>query len=216
MILPNDRTANFDDGSNPPHTPDLLDQYLDAPPSTYSLIDYDETVQDLLMIPDPDPQWFTDFILYDSDDSITMTDATSVSETSGSFLVDWIGDIATTACYDFSTIPVPELNDIGVGNATGISQYVSTQTGIVDEDLTTVPIPNPLHHLWETVESACEMPVGSCFEGWSEVKSIESSRSHSISSTEQNNCRNRISIPRTRHYECPTCQRSCLSEYRLR
>jgi hypothetical protein len=212
MIPPNDRGYSQDSSSDPPHAFDYFDQYLEATQSSYSTLDsVGSQSEGSLFAAGSTPKWFTDFILYESDESDFQADPMSVSQTSGSVRMDTSSDMATIPLFASSPRSVPVSTDTGVPNDTGFYRW-PYPTELDEADYAV-----KFQHAKFTVEPTEPAPnrsASSHSESAPGEDSEQSSPEHSMSA--QNDAAGRLSVPRMRYFKCPTCQSHYISESRLR
>jgi len=145
MILPNDCEYSSESSSNPPHASSYPDQYLGATQSSNSTYDWDESQhRESSIAAGQDPQWFSDLISYDSEDSTTEAEAMSVVETSGLVTVDLNNSTSTLPLLDLLPESVPESIGDGVTENTGLYWCPNR-----------VPIPQIHHHICPTCKRRC-------------------------------------------------------------
>jgi hypothetical protein len=151
----------------------------------------------------PDPEWFNDFILYDSDDLYIQADPLPGPPTSMT--------LATIPL--FASSPRPALATIQASVLDNASLY-----------LWPFPIDIQATHLVESHSNSpdlewnpTEPDLGLSPTSHSETTN-ESSQQYSPAQyiSTQNDASGGVSVPRTSFLKCPTCQYLCSSEYRLR
>jgi hypothetical protein len=213
MILPNDLKYYSESSSDPAHASSYPDQYLGATQSANSTYDSDERQQrELSIAADRDPKWFTDFVLYDSDDSTTEADAMSVLETSESVTVDSNSGTLPLPLLDLLSESVPESIDGSVPDSTSLYRWLkSTELDIEDNAAGLGSTDN--NSQWAT-EPILGLFVSKHSENAPGTHSELSSPCPPIPA--QNDMPNKVAVPRLHHYICPTCKRHCTSPSRLR
>jgi hypothetical protein len=214
MIPPPDWGYSQDSSSDPPHASDYFDQYLEATQSSFSSLDsVGSQSKGSSFAAGSAPTWFTDFILYESDDSIFQADPMSASQASGSVRMDTSSDIATIPLFASSPRSVPVSTDTGVPNDTDFYRWPCPTEP--DEANYAVAFGSNLPNLqWDPTEPALNLSASSHSESAPGEDSEQPSPEHSISA--QNDAAGRLSVPRMRYFKCPTCQSHHVSESRLR
>lgn len=214
MIPPNDPGYSQDSSSDPPHAFDYFDRYLEATQSSYSSLDsVGSQSEGSSFAAGLTPKWFTDFILYESDESDFQADPMSVSQTSGSVRMDTSSDMATIPLFASSSRSVPVSIDTGVSNDTGFYRW-PYPTELDEADYAVAFSSNMPNLQWNPTEPALNRSASSHSESAPGEDSEQSLPEHSMSA--QNDAAGRLSVPRMRYFKCPTCQSHYLSESRLR
>jgi len=213
MIPSNDRGYSQDSSSNPPHESDYFDRYLEATQSSFSSLDsVGGQSEGSPFVADSAPEWFTDFILYESDDLDFQADPMSVSQPSGAVRMETSSDMATIPLFASSPRSVPVSSDIGVPNDTDFYRW-SYLTELDEADYAVAFGSNMSNLQWNPTEPVLTLPASSHSESEPGEDSEQSSPEHSMSA--QNDAAGRLPVPRVRYFKCPTCQYLCSSESRL-
>jgi hypothetical protein len=151
----------------------------------------------------PDPEWFTDFILYDSDDPFAPAHKGSDSGTS---------ELATI--HLFASSPVSSLAQThpDLPNSSGFCSG-PVPTGIGYDDSTTAFDANISDLQWNPAEPALTMSPSSCPDTPGQLSQQSSPENSTLT---QDNAADRLFLPRIAFLKCPTCQSLYPSESRLR
>jgi len=213
MNPPNDRVFSQDSSPDPPHASDYFDRYLEATQSSNSSFDSGESQSEgSWFAAGLAPQWFTDFILYDSGASDFQADPVSVLHTSGSVRMDTSSDIATIPLFTLSPRSVPASTDTGVPNDTGFYRWPYFTE--LDEADYAVDLGSNMPNLqWDPTEPALNLSASSHSESAPGEDSEHSSPEYSMSV--QNDPAGKLSVPRMRYFKCLKCRSQYLSESRL-
>jgi hypothetical protein len=214
MIPPIDTGYSKDRSSDPPHASDYFDRYLEATQSSYSSLDsVGSQSEGSSFAAGSDPEWFKDFILYESDDSDFQANPTSVSQTSGSVRMDASSDMATIPLFAPSPRSVPVSTDTAVPNEPGFYRQ-PYPTELDEADYAVVFNYNMPNFQWNLTEPALNLSASSHSESKPGKGSEQSSLEHSMLA--QNDAAGRLPVPRMRYFKCSTCQSHYSSESRLR
>jgi len=209
----NDRVYSQDSSSDLPHTFNYFDRYLEPTQSSYSSFDSIESQSEgSWFAAGLAPQWFTDFILYESDDCDFQADLVSVSHTSGSVRMDMSSDIATIPLFTLSPRSVPASTDTGVPNDTGVYRWPYL-TELDEADYAVAFGSNMPNLQGNPTEPALNLSASSHSESTPGEDSEQSSPEYSMSV--QNDPAGRLSVPRMRYFKCLECRSQYLSESRL-
>jgi len=209
MTLP----SSHEHGSGQIHTPNYLDQYLAITQSSLSNFDSVESQpEELLSVNAQDPKWFTDFILYDSEDLESKAEVRSVLETSNSAKEELTSGMMETPLFTLSSKPDSESANARAAMNDNLYAWRDF-TALEDSDLTVDLYFNMLNSQWSIPEPDIDLYTHSYFESSSGAESYQISPDCSISA--QNNAVPKRPISRLPYLKCPTCTRSFPNEYRL-
>jgi len=202
-----------DNCSDPLNASDYFDGYLESTQSSYSSLDsFGSQLDGPSFVTGLAPTWFTDFILYESDDFDFQADSMSVSPTSGSVRMDTSSDMATIPLFDSSPRSVPVSTDAAVPNDT--SFYRSLYPTELDEANHDVAFgSNVPNFKWNLTEPALNLSASSHSESEPGKDLEQSSPEYSMSA--QNDVAGRLPVPRMPYFKCRTCPSHYASESRL-
>jgi hypothetical protein len=150
----------------------------------------------------PDPEWFTDFILYDSDDPFIPADPLHGPST---------GRTPATIPLRASP-PRPALASTHAGVLDNAGSYLSPCLIDIDADYAVEPHDNTLDLEWNPTVPGLGLSSTSHSETTGE-SSQQSSPTQYIST--QSDVEGRVSVPRLRFLKCPACQSQYSSKHRL-
>jgi len=214
MIPPIDREYSQDSSSDQTHASYHSDDYLKATKSSSSSFGSfgSQSEGSLYAVASAPEPWFDDFILYEPDD-VFPDDSKSVSETSGLFRMDISNDIPMTPLLASSPGSVPAPADAEVSTDLDLGWW-PTQTELDDAYYDVVPTPDIPALQWEPTVPTLNLPLRSHSESAPGDCSNQSLPEQLMPT--QNDATGRISVPRMRHLQCPTCKSFFLTELRLR
>jgi len=213
MIPPNDCGYSQDSCSNPPHASDCSDQYFEPHQSVWLTFDSaGSQMKELPLVAPPDPMWFTEFVLYESGESDSDPDSKSDFQASELVRMDRSSSVATTPLFASSSGTVPYLIDPGVPFDALFSQWIY-QTNLDDADIAVDSGSTFFNFQWSPTEPASNSSAASSSGNVSGEDWKQSSPEHSVSN--QKAAASKLSVPRIRYFNCPTCHRQHLSESRL-
>jgi hypothetical protein len=200
--------------SNQLNASDYFDRYLESTQSSYSSLDsFGSQPDGPSFAASLSPTWFTDYILYESDDFNFQADSMSVSPTSGSVRMDMSSDMATIPLFDSSPRSVPASTDAAAPNNTSFYQSLyPTQLDEANYDVAfSSNVPN---FQWNPTEPTLNLSASGYSESEPGEDSEQSSPEYSMSA--QNDAAGRLAVPRIRYFKCLTCQYHHSSESRLK
>jgi len=205
---------------------DFRDDYHDLPHATHDLHQYFEPAQSSSSsfgltgsepvessdAVDPDPWWFTDFILYDSEHTDFQPESMSVSSTSGSARMEMDDGVVMIPPFPSLSSSVPTSTESSVSNSTDSGRWPNS-TDLDEADYAAVSSSSSPIAPWNPAEPALRLPISHLSEDVSDEEMNQSPSEHSFQI--QNDAAGRFAVPRLRIFQCPTCNSPYSSEMRL-